>query len=84
MIPDFVLLAIIFLLFFFYWYRRPQNFPPGPRGLPIVGVLPFLGKYPERTIKKWSEKYGPIMSVRMGLKDMVVLNDYDVIQQVSF
>ena len=76
-------MAVILLIAIFYWYGRPEKFPPGPRGLPIVGVLPFLGKYPERTMKKWSEKYGPIMSVRMGSKDMVVLNDYDVVQQVS-
>ena len=69
--------------FFYYWFRRPSHFPPGPRGLPVLGVAPFLGKFPERTFRKWSKSYGPIMSARLGSNDIVVLNSSDVIQQVS-
>ena len=29
-----------------FWYivknKKPENFPPGPRGVPVLGVLPFL------------------------------------------
>ena len=49
----------------------------------MLGVIPFLGKFPERKIKKWSETYGQIMSVRFGTQDMVVLNDFESIHQVS-
>ncbi|CAK8673313.1 unnamed protein product [Clavelina lepadiformis] len=61
------------------WWSYPSaNFPPGVRGYPVVGALPYLGRYPERAIAKWSrKKYGPIMSVRFGTKDIVVINDYD-------
>uniref|UniRef100_H2Z9F5 Cytochrome P450 2U1 n=1 Tax=Ciona savignyi TaxID=51511 RepID=H2Z9F5_CIOSA len=61
--------------------RRPKNFPPGPSRYPILGVLPFLGNYPERKMRKWSKQYGPVMSVRMGRQDWVVLGDYETIQQ---
>nr|CAB3235698.1 cytochrome P450 2U1-like [Phallusia mammillata] len=64
------------------WWKKPHpKFPPGPRGLPIVGMAPFLGPEPQITFKKLGEKYGPVMSVRMGMKDIVVLNTYEVINQ---
>ena len=75
---------VVFLLVWIYqWQKRPKNFPPGPRGLPLIGVLPFLGKYPERTFVKWSEKYGDVLSFRVGLKPVVVLNNYERIEQVN-
>uniref|UniRef100_H2YMP4 Uncharacterized protein n=1 Tax=Ciona savignyi TaxID=51511 RepID=H2YMP4_CIOSA len=54
---------------------------PGPRGIPLLGFLPFLGNYPERTMYKWSKKYGPVMSVRMGRQDWVILGDHETIRQ---
>ncbi|CAK8692689.1 unnamed protein product [Clavelina lepadiformis] len=65
------------------WYSKCSrvNSPPGPWGIPLLGILPFLGKYPERTLRKYSETYGPIISVRMATMDTVVLNDYDSIYQ---
>ncbi|XP_078484745.1 cytochrome P450 2U1 [Ciona intestinalis] len=76
-------LVIFFTAFLalYYWYTRPKNFPPGPRGVPFLGVIPFLGNYPERVMRKWSKKYGPVMSVRMGREDWVILNDYENIQK---
>nr|XP_026690341.1 cytochrome P450 2C4-like [Ciona intestinalis] len=75
------ILTLICLLLFYTWYRRPSRFPPGPRGFPIVGVLPFLEKYSERTMHKWSKKYGPVMSVRMGNDDWVVMGNYEAVYQ---
>ena len=73
---------IAFLLWL--WWRKPHpRFPLGPRGIPLLGVLPWLSNYPERVLKKWSKKhYGPVMSARFGMEDVVVLNTYDVVQQV--
>ena len=56
--------------------------PPGPKGVPLLGAIALFGKYPERTMKEWSKRYGKIMSVRLPLEEMVVLNDYDSIHQV--
>uniref|UniRef100_H2YB93 Uncharacterized protein n=1 Tax=Ciona savignyi TaxID=51511 RepID=H2YB93_CIOSA len=88
MMPDFlmyfelpILTLILVLVCIYYWYRRPKNSPPGPRGIPVLGVLPFMGLYPERTLNKWSKKYGPVMSVRMGRHDWVILGDHATIQQ---
>ena len=75
-------LSVLFL-YLVHWYRRPHKFPPGPRGLPLVGYLPFLGKTMERDINKLCQKLGPIISVRIGPTDAVFLNDFDSIQKVS-
>ena len=76
------LVVTVLLLYLYNWYKRPKNFPPGPRGIPALGVLPFMGKYPERAIKKWSKTYGPVLSVRFGTQDVVMLNDLESVQQV--
>ena len=63
--------------------RILRKFPPGPRGIPYFGVLFELSDHAERRYKKWSlEGYGPIMSVKLLGKRVVILNTYDVIKQV--
>ncbi|XP_076817021.1 cytochrome P450 2H2-like isoform X2 [Clavelina lepadiformis] len=76
-----LLFGVIFLAVIYSWYNKSSNLPPGPWGIPLLGIMPFLGKYPERTLRKYSETYGPIISVRMATMDTVVLNDYDSIYQ---
>uniref|UniRef100_H2YCW7 Uncharacterized protein n=1 Tax=Ciona savignyi TaxID=51511 RepID=H2YCW7_CIOSA len=63
-----------------YWSMKPRNFPPGPTGLPVFGVLPYLGMRPEQTFNKWKKTYGPVMGVRMSKKDWVVLGDHSNIK----
>jgi len=72
----------VFVLLIYGWYRRPKNFPPGPRGLPFVGCIPFLSKPASVTYKKWSEVHGPVMSVRLGNTDWITLNDYKSLYEV--
>ena len=73
----------IILLYFIKWYRRPKYLPPGPRGLPIVGYLPFMEKRMERTAYQLSEKFGNVLTIRIGSDDVVFLNDYERIYKVS-
>ena len=79
---SFLLFGVISLAVIHSWYSKSRNLLPGPWGIPLLGILPFLGKYPERTLRKYSETCGPIISVRMATMDTVVLNDYDSIYQV--
>ncbi|XP_033115782.1 cytochrome P450 2F5-like [Anneissia japonica] len=77
-----VVLPVILL---FTWYylssKLHQGMPPGPVGLPIVGYLPFLGLKPYKTFAKLVKKYGPIYSVKMGSRKVVVLNGCQVIRE---
>ncbi|GIC87819.1 uncharacterized protein Aud_004210 [Aspergillus udagawae] len=62
--------------------RRPQNYPPGPRTLLGLGnihqiplSLPFL-KY-----DAWAKEYGPIVGLKLGPNNMVILNDASLIYE---
>jgi len=76
-------ITFLFCLLLCYWYHRSKNLPPGPRGLPIVGTVPFAGKFLARTLRKWAAVYGPIMTVRFGKRDVITLNDYQSVNEVS-
>ncbi|KAM7290965.1 cytochrome P450 2J6-like isoform X1 [Ixodes scapularis] len=60
---------------------QDRPLPPGPTGVPVLGYLPFLGSSPQVTYKKLAAKYGPIIRVKLGSEDVVVLNDLDSIKE---
>ncbi|XP_076814858.1 cytochrome P450 2B1-like [Clavelina lepadiformis] len=75
------LLVTLITSLLLWWYKRPPNFPSGPRGIPLFGVIPFLGKNPPETLWRWSRIYGNPMSVRFGRTEAVVLCGYDIINE---
>ncbi|XP_049268759.1 cytochrome P450 18a1-like [Rhipicephalus sanguineus] len=60
--------------------KQEKKLPPGPRGLPMLGYLPFIRKLYHEAFKELSEKYGPIIRLRLGCREVVVLNDLDSIR----
>ncbi|NXC25619.1 CP2H1 protein, partial [Campylorhamphus procurvoides] len=56
--------------------------PPGPLSLPIVGNLLQLNPWnvPE-SLKKLSEKYGPVFTIHLGPRKIVVLYGYDAMKE---
>nr|XP_018669209.2 cytochrome P450 2C42-like [Ciona intestinalis] len=66
----------------FYMWSRKGNLPPGPRGYPILGAMPYLVVHPEKVITKWSrEIYGPILSVPLLNRTIIYLNTYEAITE---
>jgi len=53
---------------------KKKNLPPLVPTLPLVGSIPFLGKQPEKAFSKWASKYGPVIRVRIGSLETVVLS----------
>ena len=41
-------------------YEAKKKLPPGPKGLPFVGSMPFLGKEPPKELVKLSKQYGSV------------------------
>ena len=69
-----------------YWMlyqsqKPPAGFPPGRNGLPFLGAILSVGSHFERTMAKWRVNYGPICSIKVGSRRMVVLNTFEAIQE---
>ncbi|XP_057974553.1 cytochrome P450 71A1-like [Malania oleifera] len=57
--------------------ERRQLLPPGPPGIPFIGNLHQLMKYstaPHLYLYQLSKKYGPLMSLRLGLVPLLVIS----------
>lgn len=80
--PTFFIGLIVFCAI--RWWQQPHpRFPPGFRGLPFVGVVPFIGLEQHKKVNEWSKKYGPIFSLRFLSNNVVCLMNYEVIKEVS-
>ncbi|XP_030411097.1 cytochrome P450 2K4-like [Gopherus evgoodei] len=59
-----------------------EDFPPGPKPLPIIGNLHIMDlKRPYRTMLELSKKYGPVFSIQIGCQKMVVLSGYETMKE---
>jgi len=76
--------VIIVLALLYEWWKKPHpKFPPLIRGFPGLGVIPYLDNYPEKIFKKWSlEMKEPVIGVRMGSEDLVIVNTHEAAVQV--
>ncbi|KAL0310318.1 UNVERIFIED_CONTAM: cytochrome [Sesamum calycinum] len=62
--------------------RRTPSLPPGPRGLPILGYLPFLGNNLHHRYADLAQRYGPIYKLYLGNKLCVVINSPSLVKEV--
>ncbi|KAJ4905767.1 hypothetical protein Rs2_09425 [Raphanus sativus] len=77
-----VLTAIITVLWLLL-KRSPQPpLPPGPRGLPIVGNLPFLKPDLHTYFRDLAQEYGPIFKLHLGSKLTVVVNTPSLAREI--
>ncbi|KAI8503032.1 hypothetical protein Bbelb_188530 [Branchiostoma belcheri] len=63
------------------WLLRPRNFPPGPRGLPLLGNMHQVALDPLKTLTGYGKKYGDVYSVRIGMDNLVILCGWDAIKE---
>ncbi|KAL1865421.1 hypothetical protein VTK73DRAFT_5265 [Phialemonium thermophilum] len=63
--------------------RRPKGYPPGPPTLPIIGNLHQMPKEKGHLqFQKWAEEYGPVYSLILGTKVMIVLSSDQAIKDL--
>lgn len=70
-------LSIIFLAFYYCKGigSRPKDYPPGPPTLPFIGNLHQIPKSRRHLqFQKWAQQYGPIYSLILGTKVLIVLS----------
>ncbi|GAA0141585.1 oxygenase [Lithospermum erythrorhizon] len=71
-----IILALAFFVALAFIHKKrkkpTKTLPPGPISWPIIGNLLQLGYLPHMTLDKLAKKYGEIMMVKYGLKNVVV------------
>ncbi|KAL2544633.1 Cytochrome [Forsythia ovata] len=71
----FLLSFFLFLVANNYKNSRAQKLPPGPWKLPILGNLHLLlGSLPHHAFKNLSDKYGPLMHIKLGELSAIVVS----------
>ncbi|XP_036139915.1 methyl farnesoate epoxidase isoform X2 [Monomorium pharaonis] len=74
-----IFLVIIFTVKILLSWRRPSTFPPGPRGLPIVGNILDIKRLVDETkfySHAWcrlADIYGPIVGLKLGLAEPLII-----------
>ncbi|XP_055819932.1 cytochrome P450 71AU50-like [Solanum dulcamara] len=77
-----VVVSIVYALYELLNIHKRKQFPPGPRGIPILGHLHLLGKKPHQDLEKLAKKHGPIMYMRLGLVPTIVASSIDAAEKV--
>ncbi len=63
--------------------RRPADYPPGPPTLPLIGNLHLMPKEKGHLqFQRWAEEYGPVYSLILGTKVMIVLSSDQAIKDL--
>ncbi|XP_048591079.1 cytochrome P450 71B11-like [Brassica napus] len=81
----YIILAIVFfasILVAKNTRKTKKNLPPGPPRLLIIGNLHQLGSKPHRSMFKLSEKYGALMSLKLGNVSTVVASTPETVKDV--
>ncbi|KAF4982524.1 hypothetical protein FZEAL_1875 [Fusarium zealandicum] len=62
---------------------RPKSFPPGPPTTPFTGnLLDIPLSKPYLTFTRWARTYGPIVGLKAGPMDLVILSDPEDIHEL--
>ncbi|XP_030469320.2 flavonoid 3'-monooxygenase CYP75B137-like [Syzygium oleosum] len=81
-----LLVIAIAALSFFYLFRRRKigtaQLPPGPRGVPFLGYLPFLGTDLHQKFAELAKNYGPIYKLQLGSKLYVVVSSPSLAKEI--
>ncbi|KAG6645597.1 flavonoid 3'-monooxygenase CYP75B137-like [Carya illinoinensis] len=78
----------IFAVLWLLWAVKKQRkvavppLPPGPRGLPIVGYLPFIGTELHTKFQQLGGIYGPIYKIWLANKLCIVISSPSLVKEV--
>ncbi|XP_029993531.1 cytochrome P450 2F2-like [Sphaeramia orbicularis] len=83
MLASFILLWVcIYFIVLQVRCRRPQNFPPGPTALPMVGNLLNLSlDNPLRDFERLRRIYGDVYSLYIGLRPAVIVSGVQALKE---
>ena len=77
------LLAIALLALLLRVGRRPAGLPPGPPTVPVLGNIHLMPQRDlHRAFQKWAQEYGPIYSLILGTKTIIVLSSPEAVRDL--
>nr|QWT43260.1 geraniol 10-hydroxylase [Bacopa monnieri] len=85
---DFFTIVLVFLFSIFFIHglnllnNKRKKLPPGPTCLPILGNLHLLGDLPHKSLARLAKTYGPVMCLRFGQINTVVISSSSVAKEV--
>lgn len=62
---------------------RVLNLPPSPPRLPLIGNLHQLGRFPHRSLRALSEKYGPLLLLHLGNSPTRLVSYPDLVKEIA-
>ncbi|XP_022138249.1 isoflavone 2'-hydroxylase-like [Momordica charantia] len=81
LIPLALLFALIHVFNFKLKKVSSKNLPPGPPSLPVIGHLHLLREPFHQMLQNLSKKYGPILSLSLGFRSVVVVSSPSAAQE---
>lgn len=70
------------LPFVYFIFKSSRNLPPGPFPWPIVGNILSLGNNPHVSLAELASSHGPLISLRLGTKLLVVGSSPDAAREI--
>ncbi|XP_031117370.1 geraniol 8-hydroxylase-like [Ipomoea triloba] len=58
-----------------------KKLPPGPFPWPVIGNLHLLGNQPHKSLARLAGKYGPVMNLKLGMINTVVISSSNMAKQ---
>ncbi|KAK7406773.1 hypothetical protein VNO78_08404 [Psophocarpus tetragonolobus] len=77
-----VLLTLVVAILYRKYTGGRAAYPPGPKGLPIIGNMFMMDQLTHRGLAKLAKQYGGILHLRMGFLHMVAISDPEAARQV--
>ncbi|KAL2477934.1 Cytochrome [Forsythia ovata] len=62
--------------------RKSGKLPPGPYPFPIIGNILELGQKPHQSLAKLSKTYGPLMYLKIGYLETVVVSSPEIAKDI--
>lgn len=76
-----LLLVIVAVKLLLQTRKKRRNLPPSPPAIPFIGHLHLLRQPIHRSLENLSKKYGPIISLRLGPRPVVVVSSPSAVEE---
>ncbi|XP_059639354.1 cytochrome P450 84A1-like [Cornus florida] len=77
------MVALIFLVMTFFSHSRPKlPYPPGPKGLPLIGNMLMMDQLTHRGLARLAKQYGGLLHLKMGRIHTVAVSTPDMAREV--